>query len=133
VKWPEHYELLLRKAAQDEYLLDLMVADPHAPTEAFGFHAQQAAEKLLKAALVGTGLQYPRTHRLLDLLDALCAARTDVPAGLLALKGLTPFAVEFRYDALPEEPEAPLDKQATRSLIRSPRDWVEMLRPSDSP
>jgi len=38
-------ELMLDKAAQDEYVLDKLLADDDAPVEIFGFHAQQAAEK----------------------------------------------------------------------------------------
>jgi HEPN domain-containing protein len=82
VKWREHAELLLRKAAQDEYLLDRMLDDPAAPTEAFGFHAQQAAEKMLKAALAVHQSAYPRTHRLADLLDALRTAGVAIPRAL---------------------------------------------------
>jgi len=33
-------ELLLVKAAQDEYVLDKLVADQSAPQVIFGFHAQ---------------------------------------------------------------------------------------------
>ena len=50
MKSREHAELLLRKAAQDEYLLDVMLNDPHAPLEAFGFHAQQAVESFIQAS-----------------------------------------------------------------------------------
>gem|GEM_PF-3982354 len=39
MKGREHAELLLRKAAQDEYLLDRMLDDPAAPPEAAGVHA----------------------------------------------------------------------------------------------
>lgn len=82
MKWREHAELLLRKAAQAEYLLDRMLDDPAAPTEAFGFHAQQAAEKMLKAALAVHEITYPRTHRLADLLDALRTAGVAIPRAL---------------------------------------------------
>jgi len=43
--------LLLRKADQDIYLLEKLADDEQAPIEIFGFHAQQSAEKLLKASL----------------------------------------------------------------------------------
>ena len=61
--------LLLRKADQDRYLLDKLVADDAAPIEVFGFHAQQAPEKLIKAVLVVHGIAYGRTHRLAELAD----------------------------------------------------------------
>jgi HEPN domain-containing protein len=120
----EHYLLLLRKAAQDEYLLDLMLREPDSPTEAFGFHAQQAVEKLLKALLVGLGVTYPHIHKISDLMGLFEQAGIKFPIELYDLRRLTPFAVEFRYDPLPEEPEAPLDKERVRQGIRDLRTWV---------
>ena len=43
--------LLLRKAAQDEALLDRVLESIEVSDEIIGFHCQQAAEKLLKALL----------------------------------------------------------------------------------
>lgn len=43
--------LLLRKAAEGEALLDEVIDSPRVTNAVFGFHAQQAAEKLLKALL----------------------------------------------------------------------------------
>jgi len=40
----------LRKAAQDEALLDAVLTSTEVSDEIFGFHCQQAAEKLLKAS-----------------------------------------------------------------------------------
>jgi len=120
----EHYQLLLRKAAHDEYLLDLMLREPDSPAEAFGFHAQQAVEKLLKALLVGLGGTYPHIHRISDLMDLSEQAGSKLPKELYDLRRLTPFAVEFRYDPLPEESEAPLDKERVRQGIRDLRAWV---------
>ncbi len=37
--------------------------------EILGFHAQQAAEKMLKAVLACQGIEFPFTHRLADLID----------------------------------------------------------------
>jgi HEPN domain-containing protein len=125
VKWREHAELLLRKATQDEYLLDRMLDDPHAPPELFGFHAQQAIEKLLKALLSDLRVSYPRTHRLIDLMDLAVGAGYPLPEDLAELRHLTPFAVEFRYDALPEEAEAPLDKARTRARVGQLRAFVQ--------
>ncbi|MDI6853868.1 MAG: HEPN domain-containing protein [Deltaproteobacteria bacterium] len=43
--------LYLRKAAEDEALIDEVIASPRVSDAAIGFHCQQAAEKLLKALL----------------------------------------------------------------------------------
>ncbi|NUM45036.1 MAG: HEPN domain-containing protein [Anaerolineales bacterium] len=42
------------------------------------FHAQQAAEKSLKAVLIGHGIPFPRTHNLRTLLD-LMVNRFEIP------------------------------------------------------
>lgn len=118
-------ELMLDKAAQDEYVLDKLFADADAPIEIFGFHAQQAAEKFLKAVLLTVECEYPRTHRLAELIDLARSSGVDFPERFEEIRYLTPFAVEFRYDAMPEESEEPLDKTQIRKLLTDLRCWVE--------
>jgi hypothetical protein len=48
---PDHPDVLLRKAFQDELVLERLLADPDVDDDTLGFYAQQAIEKLLKAAL----------------------------------------------------------------------------------
>ncbi|MEW6754819.1 MAG: UPF0158 family protein [Candidatus Latescibacterota bacterium] len=131
----EHALLLLRKAAEDEYVLDCLLEDPDSPTAPFGFHAQQAAEKLLKAALVCSGITYPRTHRLAELTDLLLQAGVTAVEAYDGLRVLTPFAVELRYDVLPdEEGDTPLARDEVRALLRQLRAWVEsLLAPEQAP
>lgn len=62
----------------------------------FGFHVQQAAEKLLKAWLALSGETYPRTHDLRRLLEMLAASQ-PVAAQFDGLIDYAPFAVQFRY------------------------------------
>jgi HEPN domain-containing protein len=75
--------------------------DGGGPYDAVCFHAQQAAEKALKAWLAVADAPIPRTHNLEDL-QALCLALSppEIASGLeaLDLSELTPFAVESRYD-----------------------------------
>jgi hypothetical protein len=59
----EHARLLLRKAAQDEFVLLKLIPDPASPDEMIGFHAQQAIEKMLKAVLAAKAIQYRRKPR----------------------------------------------------------------------
>lgn len=66
---PDYVGMLVSKAAQDEYVLDVLLDDPLAPEEVFGFHAQQAAEKLLKALLAAAQVEFPFTHRLEELIE----------------------------------------------------------------
>ena len=121
----EHIDRLLAKAAQDEYVLDRLVRDDQAPIEVFGFHAQQAAEKILKALLSAVGVHYPRTHRIAELLDLLRQNGMAVPERFEELRFLTPFAVEFRYDVGPDDDDAGLDKVGIRRAILDLREWVE--------
>ena len=71
------------------------------PYDAVCFHAQQAAEKGLKAVLACMDAAIPRTHNLEDLQALVVAsAATDQASDLATtdLSDLTPFAVESRYD-----------------------------------
>lgn len=52
---------LLRLAKRDRETFDLLLPLPKASLAALGFHAQQAAEKALKAVAVSLGLEVPRT------------------------------------------------------------------------
>ena len=48
MKQLEQARRFLAKAAEDEALLDAVLAKPEVSDSIYGFHAQQAAEKLLK-------------------------------------------------------------------------------------
>ena len=60
----------LRHAAGD---LELSKVDraPAILLESLCFHAQQAAEKALKAVLIAHDIRYPKTHNISTLLDFL--------------------------------------------------------------
>jgi HEPN domain-containing protein len=123
----EAARLLVGKARQDEYVLERLAGDPQVADEAFGFHTQEAAEKLLKAALAAAAVVYPRTHRLGELIDLGRDRGLAVPDEFDELHRLTPFAVEYRYEFFSEEVEKPLDRQAVRDEVRRLRTWVEGL------
>ncbi len=93
----------LEKARRDLVIAQRELTSARPFTDIACFHAQQAAEKYLKAYLIWHSIPSPRTHALEDL--ALLAAQQD--AAFLALKDrvvvLTPYAVEARYPEL-EEP-----------------------------
>ena len=76
--------------------------------EIFGFHAQQAAEKLLKAWLAWLGESYPLTHnisRLVRLLQDHDATATR----FRPLNEYSVYAVQFRYGP-PDFDEVPLNR-----------------------
>lgn len=59
------------------------------------FHAQQAAEKCMKSALIVEQIRFPRTHEL-ERLRSLLPAAWELP-DQEALSGLSRFAVAGRY------------------------------------
>jgi HEPN domain-containing protein len=61
--------LFLRKAAQDEALLDAVIESDNVSDEVIGFHCQQAAEKMLKAVLSDLGIAFRKTHELGVLME----------------------------------------------------------------
>jgi HEPN domain-containing protein len=77
--------------------------DPFAATAAY--HCQQAAEKALKAVIVGAADAPPKTHDL-RVLIARCIRIDPALAGLRdACDELTPYATEFRYPTETQDPD----------------------------
>jgi len=122
----------LRKAQSDLVALDASAAA--GAYDAASFHAQQAAEKTLKAYLANAGTNFPFTHNLSRLVDLCTALDSSFVSLLPVVEPLTPFAVELRYDAdfWPSEQ----DTQDARSLAldvwhfvlrRLPQEVVEGL------
>ena len=68
VNYEEAY-LLLTAASRDFRALQGTMDPGVFADEIFGFHAQQAAEKALKAWLSALDVEYPRTHDLTMLLS----------------------------------------------------------------
>ena len=119
----EQAMLLVKKAADDEALLAEILPSSHVSDEIFGFHCQQAAEKLLKALLSQAGIGYPRTHNLRLLMDLLADSGQPLPTDLSELDILTPYGTLFRYEDLPAEVE--LDRETLYKLVRSLHEFVE--------
>jgi HEPN domain-containing protein len=67
------------------------------------FNAQQAAEKALKAVCLMKGMDIPRTHSLVHLMDILEAAGINIPANIRDADILTQYAVQSRYPGIMEE------------------------------
>jgi HEPN domain-containing protein len=103
----DHARALLGKAASDLIAADAIFATGEA-MDMVCFHAQQAAEKSLKAALAARGLPFPWRHDLGELLHLVgphLPAVLDLRASVIAL---SPFGVAGRYDEdiSPAEDEA---------------------------
>ena len=89
-------QVLLIKAAEDEKTLRANGLSD----SIVGFHAQQAAEKLIKALLSQLNIPYERTHDLGRLQSLVAAAGESLPATPVLLSELNDYAVAYRYDLL---------------------------------
>ncbi len=126
----EHARALLQMAQKDLQALAGMLDRTTFADEVFGFHAQQAIEKALKAWMAGRGLKYPLTHDIEALLELLKEAGYEVDP-FWTLDRYTDFAVLFRYASLVESlPDRPVVVEEVRTLF----EHVQMLISSeDSP
>jgi HEPN domain-containing protein len=98
----EHAQALLEMARKDARALSGMTNADVFADEIFGFHAQQAVEKALKAWCAHRGITYPLTHDLSELFSLLREEGCEVEAFDDLLR-FNAFAVLFRYEALEEE------------------------------
>jgi len=79
-------DLLLAKSYEEGiYLEDLC------------FHAQQAAEKAIKALLIRRGIEFPYVHDISELMTLLEGAGEFLPESIRKGETLTRFAVFTRY------------------------------------
>jgi HEPN domain-containing protein len=113
-----------RKARSDEIALEKLADDPDVPDDLIGFHAQQALEKLLKAALAQAGVAPPRIHDLAELLTLLGDMGLAPPVSTGEARALVPWAVEFRYDDVLGER---LDRTPACKAVKRMRVWVDEL------
>lgn len=98
-----NWQAWVRKAEHDLLNVRNNLAAAEVPWDTVCFHAQQAAEKMLKALLVFHGVQPWKTHDLMALLEE-CLARDphvgEVRANCLVLN---PYSIDVRYpEPLPE-------------------------------
>jgi HEPN domain-containing protein len=121
----QHEQALLfaKKAAEDAALLAEVFSSSKISSEIFGFHAQQSAEKFLKALLSEFGAPFPRTHNLRLLMDLLADAGHPLPSQFTDLDLLTPYGTLFRYEDIPAD--VALDRTAAYSMVAALRDFVE--------
>lgn len=88
--------------AKSDLALAKSEARPEILLETLCFHAQQAAEKALKAVLIYSHIPAPKTHSIERLVDLLPLSIDRVHL-LIDAAQLTDYAVTFRYpgDELP--------------------------------
>jgi HEPN domain-containing protein len=90
------------------------------------FHAQQAAEKVLKAFLTRHRVEYERSHNIDYLLDLCVAIEPQMEALRASANRLTDYAVELRYPFPHPEPTLSDAREAVE-IAESVRDLVQRL------
>jgi len=92
----DHALHLLHKAGNDLIAASATVATGEA-LDTVCFHAQQAAEKSVKALLALDDMPYPLTHDLGALLTLALGRWPELEPLARSVAGLTPYAVGARY------------------------------------
>ncbi len=113
---PKLARVLLAAAARDIIALHGMEDTNVFASEIFGFHVQQAAEKLLKANLSLLEKPYPATHDLTRLLELLKTYQPEAENLFGELITYNPYAVQLRYSA-GDPGLSPPDRNAAVQLL----------------
>ncbi len=111
---PDNPASWLAKAENDFLCIRNNLDNQQIPWDVMCSHAQQAAEKMLKACLVSVGLTAPRTHDLLFLFRQCLDAGLDLHPIEVDCRILNPFAIVERYPTGPEPSESD-DREAIRA------------------
>jgi HEPN domain-containing protein len=111
-KW-DFVQQWLNKAHQDLRAAQVILAGDFEDYGNVGFHAQQAAEKFIKALLVRHQIEFPKSHDIAVLRKLVARVDQDLADRLAAADVLTPYGVEFRY---PGEP--PLSRDQGRHALK---------------
>ena len=91
------------------------------PAEAL-FHAQQCAEKVMKAGLVSRQVAFGKTHDLDELKERCVLLFPDDASAMAGIGELSQYAWRFRYPGapyVPERGEAEAACQAARALLNA--------------
>jgi HEPN domain-containing protein len=112
----DHARQLLAMAEADHMALTHMLDVRAFPEQIFGFHAQQAIEKGLKAWISVLRRPYPKSHDLSVLVGVLEQAGADL-ADFPELEDYTAFAVQYRYESY-DAADEPLDRPKVVRLTK---------------
>ena len=115
--------------AEEDWLLARSALRRKVPlTYGTTFHAQQCAEKYLKALLVSRRQAFPRTHDVIALYDLCLRNSLRVPVDADKLERLAAYAVQIRY---PGEDPTPDEARVALQIAQEVRRWARaVLRPS---
>jgi HEPN domain-containing protein len=136
VKW-DFVQQWLDKAQKDLTAGGVLLKEEFEDYDTVGFHAQQAAEKFIKAFLVRHQIEFPKTHDIALLRQLVARVDSRLAKKLAPADALTPYGVEFRYPGdLPsvsrdEGKKALRSAEETRKLIiESLKSYLDARRPA---
>lgn len=123
---PTDPQAWLARARSNLRIAELIGGQPGIFSEDACFEAQQAAEKALKAICVHLGLEFPKTHSLVFLMDLLASTGLHIPPDVKAADALTQHAVQARY---PSWGEVVTEAEYRRALelVRQVVAWAESI------
>jgi HEPN domain-containing protein len=87
----------IAKAEEDYRLVEYLCSGQAAFWNATGYHAQQAAEKYLKALLVHQQVVFPKTHDIDLLIEIASSKDPELCEQLPDVSELAPYGVQTRY------------------------------------
>ena len=117
--------ILGRKASEDAVAPRELEDNPEIADSILGFHAQQAIEKWLKAALAKNDIAFEYTHDLRHLIGLVETAGLSFPVDTPAVVMFTEFAVPLRYEDLLDA--EPLDRRAAVELVSEVEVWARSV------
>ena len=115
---PDDPRTWIAKAENDLLNIRNNLSAERVPWDTICFHAQQAAEKLLKAFVVSRGQTVSHTHNLEALLADAVAAGGPLEALESDCQLLTPYAVMLRY---PDAAGEPSEQEAHEAVAAAQR------------
>ena len=130
---PDDAHTWVAKAESDLLNIRNNLAAERVPWDTVCFHAQQAAEKMLKGFLVSRGHTASRTHDLVALLAEAVAAGGALEMLESDCRLLTPYAVLLRYPGAGGEPSEPEGREAVAAAERIHQQLRAVLGIENSP
>ena len=112
----------LRHAEEDLITAETFLGHPRVPPRQCCWHAQQAAEKALKAVLIFLQIDFPRTHDL-NILRDLVHESWQLKTALPNLGALNRWAVEAHY---PEDGQEATETDASTAVEHARAVWTSV-------
>ena len=95
VKW-DFVQQWLNRARKDLAACEVLLKGSLEDYENVGFHAQQSAEKFIKAFLVRHQIEFSKAHNIALLTQLVASVNPELAQQLTDADTLTPYGLEFR-------------------------------------